>query len=1462
MTALTCYTLYTAAYRHFDLAAAMYSGSNSYLGGANSARPGQQQQPQYGPPSTFAGQPSPFGAQQTGYGGQAPLQQQYTGFPGGALQPQATGYPPMHPPPPQQQQQPSQFQQQPQFTGFQQPQQTGFPVSQPQQSQPQQQQNGIPPPPPKPVRPQQTGMTSSAMADSFRGTSSPAAAPQPSSAASKKIPNIRLSFITAADQSKFEQLFKSATGSESALSGDQARDLLLRSKLDGNSLAQIWTLSDTTKSGQLLFPEFALAMYLCNLKLTGKELPTSLPERVRNEVSSMVDIISFGVADSAPASQPSSNAPNFSEPPKIEQPQAQNPSNQQLLNTLVAQPTGFGMPQPTGFPQQQPTGLQPQQTGFAGGMPQATGYNGPRPPMPPMPTGFSPQQGLSPQQTGYPMAAPLNAQPTGRPGQWGLVNAPASGLPNLQALQQQMMPQPGRESGFSAQGLRGTATVPWAVTKDEKKIYDDMFKAWDGFGKGYITGNQALEIFGQSGLDKPDLERIWTLSDPHNKGRLNLDEFAVAMHLIYRRLNGYPVPNQLPAELVPPSTRNLNSSIDRMKGLLSEDAQQRKSTGAFLQPQKTGVSYLKSHSFRAGSPASSDGRKDATVFKNNDEDVGYRSSARRRVGREADGRSPSPASSVQSADDMSIDQLKKTIREKQVLLDAMDFEDESHADEEDALDRKDRKESEELFRRIRRMQEEIDSHPNSVYKSADSEAERRAFQRQLRGLQDRLPELASHVRKCERAIADAQLELFKLKDAKAHPESSAVAIVGTGPGGQVTEQDRLRARAKAMMQQRSAALQGKKVSIPGDDGGAAAKRLEEEQKRIDREREDAETMIKDVEESVTEYSRSLESSLKEGSESKSDEHERRRWEDGLGVEDEVKDFIYELQRSSRSARIRNEERGKPTPAQNDRLEESSRTSTPVTRTGSPSSSRPASQQTPQTSGSSSYSSYKTAEERAAFIKQQAEQRMAERLAALGLKAPSKSGRETASQRAERERKEREDKLRQAEEDDARREKERQARLKGEGIEPPSPAGKAKPPPPAPRKNRSESLQSEQSAATTPPAAALKEEQKQLAEETKEMEYVEVSSTCAISDANCDHRDEEARQERELQKQREEAEANLRALEEQVKAGKMKKSEEKKKREAAKKEAEEKERRLAAQRAEIEAAKERERQLRAQLESMDHDDESSDEEWEKKTPDEDENEGTPTQSVAGLPPSGPPPPPMPTSEEVKREEPVQAEAAAQPLPSATSPPQESKNPFYKSMGQGVMSPPTEEKKGTNPFHRMSTQQPLPEPSAAPARTRGRAASNDDDWSVVESASDEDDEEDAPTGGSAKQLASILFGTMAPPRPLSAMDSSSSSPAPKVSSPPPPPSGAAPPPPPMPPSGAAPPPPPPMPGSEGGAPPPPPGPPPPPAPAMPSPAAGAGAMPDRSGLLQQIQLGKGLRKTETKDRSQASVAGRVL
>ncbi|KAI1393205.1 uncharacterized protein F4822DRAFT_383842 [Hypoxylon trugodes] len=1467
----------------------MYSNSNSFMGG-NTLRPGPQQygnsygmgaggpgqqQPQQQPGQ----QPSPFAPQPTGYG-QAPLTQQYTGFPGAqGLQPQQTGMP--------QQQSPLVVNlQQPQYTGYPgQAQQQSFQTGAPpvpqipsqfqsqftQQQQQQQPQNSFSSPstqappqataPASAIKPQPTGF--SAMAASFKtgGASDTQQKGRRIQKAANKIPNIRLSFITAQDQAKFETLFTSAVGDgQTTMSGEKARDLLLRSRLDGDALSHIWTLADTTRSGELHFPEFALAMYLCNLKLVGKTLPGSLPENIKNEVSSMVDIINFSIVEEAGNPTAATNAPDFTRqntatPPTIQHPQP-IASNSQLLQTQM---TGFPS-QPTGF-----QGLQPQATGFPGGLnnPQATGYNGPRPPIPPIPTGFP--GGLSPAS-----AAPLNAQPTGRPGQWGLVNAPASGLPNIDALQARMMPQAGREQqDYTTAGLSGNAVIPWAITKDEKTRYDQLFRAWDGLGKGFIGGDQAIEIFGQSGLEKPDLERIWTLADNGNKGKLNLDEFAVAMHLIYRKLNGYPVPNVLPPELVPPSTRNFTESLGTIKSMLNQESDFRKTSGASLLPQKTGVSYLKSHSFKG----TAGGRKDATVFKNNDDDVGYRSSARRRIGNSSP--RPESPSSVTSNDEISLDQLRKKIREKQVLLDAMDFKDEAAAEEDDILDRRDRREAEELYRRIRRIQDDIDAHPDAALVSGDSDAERRALKRQLQNLTDKIPELASQVRKTEKAIADAKLELFRLRDAKAHP-GSASNIIGTGPGGSITESDRLKARAKAMMQQRTAALTGKKIDL-GDDDGDAQKRLEEENLKIRTEKENNERMVRDVEDSVREFSRGIEDNLKEGGQTSANEHEKRRWEDALGVEDEVRDFIFDLQRSSRAARVRAQDRkgGRAATAEPVRAE------VPPARLDSPSSTTrtatPPISRSPAPSGGS-YSSYKTPEERAAFIKQQAEQRMAERLAALGIKSASKPG-ESPAQRMERERAEKAAKLRQAEEEDARREAERQARIAEEqGVPPPvtkpEPKETKRPPPPPARKgakNEDAARKAEEgeSSRRAQEETARKAEEERLAREHEEQQR----ATQQLED--------EARQkEDELAKEREAASARLKALEEQVRQGKLKKEEEKKRKKAATAEAKEKEAKLAAQRAEIEAARQRELELQRQLAAMEEEDSSSDD-------DEGPQQITPQASTPTLGSS------QLGSQELERKA-TPPPAPAPPVlspPSVTSPPSEteSRNPYRRMLSQSSESPsappapapvattpapppppPPQPEVSTNPFFRITQ-----EAKAAPPPSRKRP-DTDDEWGSGNEEDDEDSEDERPAAGAA-QLASLLFGSMGPPRPLSATGDKSTGASPSIASPPfsPPPIGGS--------SGGdtlspvAPPPPPPMPEATSGAPPPPPGPgapppPPPPIPGLappPPPPPPAGGLPSTpssggrpSGFLSEVRMGKPLKKTQTKDRSGAGLAGRVL
>lgn len=131
--------------------------------------------------------------------------------------------------------------------------------------------------------------------------------------------------------------------------------------------------------------------------------------------------------------------------------------------------------------------------------------------------------------------------------------------------------------------------------------------------------------------------------------------------------------------------------------------------------------------------------------------------------------------------------------------------------------------------------------------------------------------------------------------------------------------------------------------------------------------------------------------------------------------------------------------------------DSSRDLTPTSHERKPET-RKASRPATASTSTGSYSSYKTAEDRAAFIKQQAEQRMAERLAALGLKPPIKSG-ESTQQRQEREARDRQDRVRQAEAEDAKREEERQRRLADEQPSAPVVTKSSKKPPPPPTRNR-------------------------------------------------------------------------------------------------------------------------------------------------------------------------------------------------------------------------------------------------------------------------------------------------------------------------------------------------------------------------------------------------------------------------
>ncbi|XP_066122690.1 intersectin-2 isoform X4 [Saccopteryx bilineata] len=85
----------------------------------------------------------------------------------------------------------------------------------------------------------------------------------------------------------------------------------------------------------------------------------------------------------------------------------------------------------------------------------------------------------------------------------------------------------------------------WAITSEERTKHDKQFDHLKPSG-GYITGDQARTFFLQSGLPAPVLAEIWALSDLNKDGKMDQQEFSIAMKLIKLKLQGQQLPVVLP----------------------------------------------------------------------------------------------------------------------------------------------------------------------------------------------------------------------------------------------------------------------------------------------------------------------------------------------------------------------------------------------------------------------------------------------------------------------------------------------------------------------------------------------------------------------------------------------------------------------------------------------------------------------------------------------------------------------------------------------------------------------------------------------------------------------------------------------------------------------------------------------------------------------------------------------------
>ncbi|GMM35889.1 Pan1 protein [Saccharomycopsis crataegensis] len=852
----------------------------------------QQQQPMNGFQTSF--QPQATGFQQpqvTGF-----QQPQATGFPQGfntgfqtSFQAQPTGFQTFQP---QQQQPPASFQAQP-TGGF------GFPGTSFNQAQP----TGMTA---QPLVSQPTGFN--AYGDTFLKA-------QPTGYASKpindelKLPNTRLSFVTMEQQQKYEKLFlKSVPRGERSISADIARKILLKSQLPASTLSQVWALADTNKAGSLLFPEFVLALHLCNVVLHGDKLPVVLPPKIKNEVTSYVDEISFSVPD---PSERSNNA-------FVQDEQQQKPST----GLMQINPTGF-QPQATGFQQAPMTSFQPQVTGF---QPQVTGL--PNTSFQPQMTGMQPQNtgflpptsfqpqitGLQPQQTGY-----LMSQPTGQiglvPQKTGVVTA------GLQAMQSQFMGN-GQSQNFQLSSNQ-IGNVNEVLTKSEIHVFSNIFKQHSK--SGYLEAAAAIEVFSKSGLARQFLEQIWTLADINNKGKLTREEFIVAMKLIYNKLAGIPIPVRLPPELVPQSSR----IIDDVK------------------------SSLKSYSSSGNTLGGKKKSTDAARFKNDDSAIHYSSSARHKKPSKA----PVSANSSYSNDVSSsasgeelINQLKKSIREKEIILQALDAKEDEANLENHKQQSYDEAEISNLKHRIKDVQNDINKIPdNNNMFSATTMNTKDELLKKLNYLTAKVPDLISSIQLTDKEINSMKIELFKSDLLKKNPNSS-FGINNVDPNDK-----------KALLRARINALTNKNSGAESND-----LLLSNEINRLNQESLQQQQIIGDIEGSIRDLESSLENNLKSmyGAQ---DQVGFEKWEQGVGISESVNSFISELKNgnfsSYPSTSTYNPSSAPATP----------NVATKVTSTVAkkPAAKKPAA---------------RTPEERSAYIKEQAAKRMAEKLAKFGLRS--------------------------------------------------------------------------------------------------------------------------------------------------------------------------------------------------------------------------------------------------------------------------------------------------------------------------------------------------------------------------------------------------------------------------------------------------------------------------------------------
>lgn len=391
------------------------------------------------------------------------------------------------------------------------------------------------------------------------------------------------------------------------------------------------------------------------------------------------------------------------------------------------------------------------------------------------------------------------------------------------------------------------------------------------------------------------------------------------MHLIYRKLNGYNVPETLPAELIPPSTRDLHESVSQLKKTILEDIAKKRHLANFSSSPSEALSPpIPQYRSRSVSPSRAIAKKKETE---NDTEVGYVSSARRMGpdrtrNRDLGGSSSSltvTSSYGYRGKATRIFDLRKEIDEKKKYIEKLKEDSVQRVakpyNELSALEKRD---IDDLKDRVKELQIEIsktgseqgyDAWNTYIEKTSElsslAEQEKALESEILYMLDDTVKGLLNQVDETENDLMQNKLQALEKKAASANSSTGAdvpLNIIGTGPNGEVTESDRIRAKAKAMVAARMGKITGK--SVPGSINLKAEKeKIKEEREEFKIYTDSIADSLKEIEEAVKAIH--LEMSMigldinKQDQDQKKIE-ERGRFEHGQNVAKDLKEFISQL----------------------------------------------------------------------------------------------------------------------------------------------------------------------------------------------------------------------------------------------------------------------------------------------------------------------------------------------------------------------------------------------------------------------------------------------------------------------------------------------------------------------------------------------------------------------------------------